>query len=66
VTAELRLIHDIARQFRHRPAGEAAEAIAAHVQKFWDPRMRANLRALADDPDEPLDPLVSAAASLLR
>ena len=60
------MINDIARQFRHRPDGEAAEAIAAHVRKFWDPRMRARLLALVDSHAEPLDPLAIAAADLVR
>ena len=64
--AELRLINDIARQHRTRPPDEAAEAIAAHVRKFWDPRMRARLLALADSHAEALDPLAEAAADQLR
>jgi formate dehydrogenase subunit delta len=64
--AELRLINDIARQLRDRPPGEAAEAIAAHVRRFWDPRMRARLLALVDSRAEPLDPLAIAAADQLR
>ncbi|MET0492381.1 MAG: formate dehydrogenase subunit delta [Actinoplanes sp.] len=64
--AELRLINDIARQHHTRPPDQAAEAIAAHVRKFWDPRMRARLLALVDSHAEPLDPLAAAAAGRLR
>jgi formate dehydrogenase subunit delta len=60
------MINDIARQFHHLPAGEAAEAIAGHVRRFWDPRMRARLVALADSEATPLDPLAIAAAELVR
>jgi formate dehydrogenase subunit delta len=66
VVAEQRMINDIARQFHHLPAGEAAEAIAGHVRRFWDPRMRARLLTLADSGAEPLDPLALAATELLR
>ena len=57
----VRLANDIARQFAHLPPAEAAQAVAAHLHQFWDPRMLADLaREVADDPDR-LDPLVLAA-----
>lgn len=57
----VRLANDIARQFAHLPPAEAAQAVAAHLHQFWDPRMRADLaREVAHDPDR-LDPLVLAA-----
>ncbi|GAA0236297.1 formate dehydrogenase subunit delta [Cryptosporangium japonicum] len=61
---ELRLVNDIARQFGHLPDEAAADAVADHVRRFWDPRMRAHLLALADAGD--LDPLPAAAAARLR
>ena len=64
--SEQRLINDIARQFRHLPTAEAVAAVAGHVERFWDPRMRARLLALVDDRAEPLDPLAIAAAERLR
>ncbi|MFG1927290.1 formate dehydrogenase subunit delta [Cryptosporangium sp. NPDC048952] len=64
VVPERRLINDIARQFAHLPAEVAAAAVADHVRRFWDPRMRARLLALADDGG--LDPLPAAAAAQLR
>ncbi|EXG81545.1 formate dehydrogenase subunit delta [Cryptosporangium arvum] len=64
VVPERRLIDDIARQFGHLPPDAAADAIADHVRRFWDPRMRARLLTLADD--EGLDPLPAAAAARLR
>jgi formate dehydrogenase subunit delta len=57
--------NDIARQFAHLPAAEAAEAIARHIETFWDPRMRRNLEALAAAHDESLDPLLVDAAGRL-
>jgi formate dehydrogenase subunit delta len=57
--------NDIARQFGHLPPAEAAEVIAQHIGKFWDPRMRRNLEALVAAHDESLDPLLVDAAGRL-
>ena len=62
---EARMGNDIARQFGHLPPSEAAEVIAAHIEKFWDPRMRRNLEALVAAHDDSLDPLVVDAAGRL-
>jgi formate dehydrogenase subunit delta len=68
----LRLAEEIAAQFRHRPATEAAATIAQHIRTFWDPRMRAQLAAAVKlagehepcDPS-PCEPSVVAAVDLL-
>jgi formate dehydrogenase subunit delta len=65
VPAEARMGNDIARQFAHLPAAEAAEVVAGHIEKFWDPRMRRNLEALAAAHDESLDPILVDAAGRL-
>lgn len=57
--------NDIARQFAHLPASEAAEVIAGHIQRFWDPRMRRNLEALVAAHDDSLDPVLVDAAGRL-
>jgi formate dehydrogenase subunit delta len=57
--------NDIARQFTHLPAAEAAEVIARHMERFWDPRMRRNLEALVAAHDDSLDPLLVDAAGRL-
>ncbi len=57
--------NDIARQFAHLPPAEAAEAIARHIESFWDPRMRRALEALVAAHDDSLDPLVVDAAGRL-
>jgi formate dehydrogenase subunit delta len=62
---EARMGNDIARQFTHLPAAEAAEVIARHIERFWDPRMRRELEALVAAGDDSLDPLVVDAAGLL-
>ena len=43
--SEIRMGNDIARALHHLPEDEAAEAVATHLTKFWEPRMR---RALVD------------------
>jgi len=62
---EARMGNDIARQFAHLPAAEAAEVIARHIERFWDPRMRRNLEALVAAHDDSLDPVVVDAAGRL-
>jgi formate dehydrogenase subunit delta len=63
---QIRLANDIAIQFQHRPADEAAHAIANHLRMFWDPRMRADLITRAQTNSADLDPLVLAAIPLLQ
>jgi formate dehydrogenase subunit delta len=63
--AEARMGNDIARQFAHLPAPQAAEAIARHIETFWDPRMRQGLEALVAEGDDSLDPLLVDATGRL-
>ena len=65
VPAEARMGNDIARQFAHLPAAQAAEAVARHIETFWDPRMRRTLEALVADHDDALDPLLVDASGRL-
>jgi formate dehydrogenase subunit delta len=65
VSPEIRLAGDIAVQFHHRPAEEAATAIAEHIRQFWDPRMRRALLTEIDAGAE-TDLLVVAAVAQLR
>jgi len=65
IAPEARMGNDIARQFAHLPPAEAAEAIARHIESFWDPRMRRRLEALVAAQDDSLDPLVIDAAGRL-
>jgi formate dehydrogenase subunit delta len=62
----VRLANDIAAQFRHLPPDEAAADVANHIRRFWDPRMRAELLALADHRQVDLDDGAFAAVELLR
>lgn len=54
--------HDIVRQFESRDPGQAAVEIAAHLKRFWEPRMLEELvsRVQAGEPGIP--PLLAAAA----
>lgn len=65
IAPEARLGNDVARQFAHLPQEQAVARIAGHLERFWDPRMRARLAELvaAEDPD--LDPLLVSAAARL-
>lgn len=65
-TTEARLGNDIARQFAHLPQEKAVEGVVRHIETFWDPRMRRNLRALAAAGDDALDPLLVQAVGRLR
>ena len=58
------MVSDIVVQFAHRPADDAAAAIAAHLTRFWDPRMRRRLVA-AVDAGADVDPVVVRVAQLL-
>jgi formate dehydrogenase subunit delta len=62
---QVRLANEIAVQFRHRPPDDAAEAIAAHIRTFWDPRMRSDLLRRVETEAGEFDPLALAAARLL-
>lgn len=63
---EQKLIHQanlIAAQFAAYPRERAVLAVAQHIRRFWDPRIRRRLLAL---PQEALDPLVREALDGLR
>jgi formate dehydrogenase subunit delta len=48
------MANQIGRFFAHQPYDKAVAAIADHIEKFWDPRMRseilAHLQAVQLDP----------------
>lgn len=66
VPPERRMANDIAAQFHHLPSERAAEAVAGHLRRFWDPRMRTRLFEFVDAGADGLDPLVAAAVRLMR
>ncbi|MGH3519856.1 MAG: formate dehydrogenase subunit delta [Haloechinothrix sp.] len=61
----MRMANDISAQFRHHPIRDAAAAIADHIRKFWDPRMRAQLIEQVAEAGIHCDSHVAAAARLL-
>jgi formate dehydrogenase subunit delta len=62
----IRLANDIAAQFAHKPHDAAIEAIARHLNTFWDPTMRRHLVDIADDYRGDLEELVYDVLPLLR
>ncbi|WP_431949842.1 formate dehydrogenase subunit delta [Actinacidiphila sp. bgisy167] len=66
VPAERRMANDIAANLAHLPGDRAAEAVAGHIGRFWDPRMRSRLFACVDEGSGGLHPLVVEAVKLLR
>ncbi|MBA2809133.1 formate dehydrogenase subunit delta [Streptomyces sp. KM273126] len=60
------MANDIAANLGHLPGEQAAEAVAGHIGRFWDPRMRTRLYEFVDAGANGLDPLVVAAVKLMR
>ena len=61
----VRMANQIATFFESQP-GAAADAVAAHINDFWEPRMRAQLLAHIATGGAGLAPSVLAAAPLIR
>ena len=61
----IRMANQIATFWTSQP-GDGAAAVAAHLNDFWDPRMRAQLAEHVARGGAGLDPLVIAAAAHLR
>lgn len=62
----IRMANQIARFMQSRPADQAAAGVAQHISDFWEPRMRRRLFEMIEQGGQGLDPLVLAAASLIR
>ena len=61
------MANQIGKFFSHMKEAEAVAAIADHLAKFWDPRMRAQILAhLSASGGKGLDPLVLAAVKQLH
>lgn len=64
-----KLIHmanQIAIFFESKPHGEGVEGIAAHINAFWEPRMRRQLFEMLDAGQPGFRPLLLDAASSIR
>jgi formate dehydrogenase subunit delta len=64
--AEIRMINNIATHFGYLRAEQAATAVADHIRRFWDPRMKQRLLLLVAADTRDVDPVAVAAAALLR
>ena len=64
--AEIRMINNIATHFGYLRAEQAATAVADHIKRFWDPRMKQRLLLLVASDTRDVDPVAVAAAALLR
>jgi len=59
------MANQIGKFFAHQRGEKASAAIADHLAKFWDPRMRARIAAHAAAGGAGLDPLVLDAVKRL-
>ncbi|HKM60848.1 MAG TPA: formate dehydrogenase subunit delta [Acidisphaera sp.] len=59
------MANQIAQAFAYQGNAKAASSVADHLRKFWDPRMRAAIRAHVANGGEGLLPNARAAVELL-
>lgn len=59
------MVNDIVLNLNYLPAEQVATAVADHVKRFWDPRMKRRLVDLVAAGSGDIDPVVVAAARLL-
>jgi formate dehydrogenase subunit delta len=64
--SEIRLINQVVIHFGYLSTEQAVTAVADHVRKFWDPRMKRRLFDLVDSEAGDFEPVALAAAALLR
>ena len=60
------MANQIARFFAAQGEARAVPQIAAHINSFWDPRMRARIRAYLASGGTGLNPLALAAIATLQ
>jgi formate dehydrogenase subunit delta len=60
------MANQIGEFFTSQGADKAVSGTADHIQKFWDPRMRAAILAHLDTGGANLDPIVREAIGKLR
>ncbi len=59
------MANQIAREFGFQQPGQAAEATADHLRKYWDPRMKAMIRDHAQGGGEGLSATATEAVAML-
>ncbi len=64
--AVIRLGHDLVRNFEALPRQKAAEELATHIRKFWEPRMRRELLGYVEAGDSRVGDLLTDAVQDLR
>ena len=62
----IRMANQIAGFFKNYGSEEGKKEIAAHINNFWEPRMRCKLFELLSAGGTGLDPLVIEASQLVR
>lgn len=58
---EVRLGNDVVRALAWMPHDEVVGAVATHLRSFWDPRMRAALRAQVEAGEPDVHPVLAEA-----
>ncbi|MEQ9259816.1 MAG: formate dehydrogenase subunit delta [Roseovarius sp.] len=61
----VRMANQIATFFKTQPGADQAERVAAHLEDFWDPRMRHQLRDHVAKGGEGLDEIALRAARMI-
>jgi formate dehydrogenase subunit delta len=62
----IRMANQIATFFASQPEAERVDGIAAHINKFWEPRMRRRFHELVEAGGDGFLPLVIAASAKIR
>ncbi|NBN63876.1 formate dehydrogenase [Microvirga tunisiensis] len=60
------MANQIARFMASKPHAEGVAGVAAHINDYWEPRMRRQLFEILDGGSEGLHPLVVEAAPQIR
>lgn len=60
------MANQIAIFFKTQPGEDRAERVAAHINDFWEPRMRQQLARYVDEGGAGLEPLLLEAFSSIR
>jgi len=62
----VRMANQIAAFFETQPGDTAAQGVAAHINDFWEPRMRREFLGIVEAAGAGLKPLVLQAAPMIR
>ena len=62
----VRMANQIALNMASQGEAKAPAAVADHIRRFWDPRMRAGILAYAAEDGSALSPIARAAVDRIR